>query len=124
VKFWIIAALAIVGATVFGLSIEMVAPVHAWVLHVSGSDDVSGPEYGWWSGFGSVFPWSLDTLVALWLIVWHHYRTNNCHVKKCPRLGHYPVGQYKVCKKHHAEATGDEVTMEHLKAHHAWFHSC
>lgn len=90
----------------------------AWATHYTGADDTAGPIYGYWSGFGSVFPWSLDTVVALWVIVWHHYKRMQCHEEKCWRIGTLPVGQYTVCKRHHHEATGDRLTIEHLRFHH------
>jgi len=119
-RVWLLWILAFAALTLISVSVEYIMPVHNWVLHISGSDDVSGPEYGWWSGFGSVFPWSVNTVVAFWILIWHHMRKNNCHMHGCWRIGTLPVGDppYMVCKKHHFQATGHKVTLEHLKFHH------
>lgn len=94
-----------------------------WATHYTGADDTSGPIYGYWSGFGSVFPWSLDTVVALWVIIYHHVKANNCHVHRCWHVGSLPAGQYKVCKRHHEEIVGEKPTVESIRRHHEWFHS-
>jgi uncharacterized membrane protein len=88
-----------------------------WATHWTGADDTAGPIYGYWSGFGSVFPWSLNTLVALWVIIWHHVRKTNCHVHRCWRIGSYPAGQYTVCKRHSREIVG-LPTVQHIRLHH------
>jgi hypothetical protein len=100
------------------ISAEYVGPFHAWVLHISGADDVAGPEYGWWSGFGSVFPWSMGILAGIWTHTVQNAWRNKCHTHGCWRIGTLPVGDYKVCRKCHLKATGAHVTIEHLKVHH------
>jgi hypothetical protein len=106
--------------TVAAVSVEYIPPVHHWMLHVSGSDDVSGPEYGWWSGFGSVFPWSMGILAGIWTHAVQNARKSNCHTHGCWRIGSYPVGDsnYKVCKRCHFKITGVHPTIEHLRFHH------
>jgi hypothetical protein len=108
----------VVAVAVLTVLVEDVAPIHNWVLHVSGADDVSGPEYGWWSGFGSVFPWSMGILVGIWTHTIKMALKNNCHTHGCWRDGSYPVGDYKVCKRCHFKITGGHPTIESLKVHH------
>ena len=85
-----------------------------WILHVTGVDNVSGPWYGFWSGFGSdlgEIEISPPTIAI--------YRRHNCHVKGCWRIGKYSVEGtgYVVCRHHHP----DEAPTHHevLAAHHA-----
>jgi hypothetical protein len=67
-------------------------------LHLSGSDNVSGPWYGFWSGFGSDIG-EVSLLGALITTARH----KNCHVKGCLRLGHIdPAVAAPACKKHHS----------------------
>jgi hypothetical protein len=89
-----------------------------WASVHTGSNNTAGGVYGYWSGFGSVFPWSMDTAAALWVIAWHHIKSKSCHVAGCWRIGSLPVGNYRVCKRHHMEATGAHVSVEHLKVIH------
>ena len=118
-KFWLLLALALVLLTALCVAgVDLYHHWQPWISMHTGSNNVSGGTYGYWSGFGSVFPWSMDTAVALWIIIWHHVKRMNCHTERCWRIGTLPVGQYKVCKKCHKEATGSTVTMEHLKLHH------
>lgn len=91
-----------------------------WLAVHTGSLNTSGtpPNYNYWSGFGSVFPWSLGILAGLWTYVYQHTRVINCHTHGCWRLGSYPVGSYKVCKRCHKRVTGKHPTIEHLREVH------
>ena len=95
-----------------------------WLAHQTGSINTPGtaPNYNYWSGFGSVFPWSMGILAAITLGVYHGWRHKNCHTHKCWRIGSYPVagGDYKVCRKCHKDITGhtDHLTVEKLTALH------
>ena len=79
-------------------------------LHYTGSDNVSGPWYGFWSGFGSDL--GEVTLLGAFIAA---YRHKNCHTKGCWRLGHPdPEHGFPACRKHHsrAEALGaDQPTQ-------------
>jgi hypothetical protein len=90
-----------------------------WAAIHSGS--ASGHEsegfYAYWSGFGSVFPWELGIISGVLGLVYQHGRKANCHAHGCWRIGSYPAGDYRVCKKHHYEVHGTHPTIEHLKAH-------
>lgn len=67
-----------------------------WLLHVTGSDNVSGRWYGFWSGFGGDL--SLFAAGAAFL------RHKNCHVKWCWRIGRLQAGRHTVCRRHHPDA--------------------
>ena len=92
-----------------------------WTAYETGSLNTSGtpPNYNYWSGFGSVFPWELGIFVSVWIWMLSHYRINNCHVTRCPRLGRFPAagGNFKVCQKHHPEShvRNGKVTFEHIR---------
>ena len=90
-----------------------------WIAYETGSSNTQGTahDYNYWSGFGSVFPWSMGTLGSLITLIWVHTKKANCHTHKCLRIGSYPVGDYKVCKKHHLEVTGTHPTVEHIQHH-------
>lgn len=67
-----------------------------WLLHYTGSDNVSGPWYGFWSGFGS----DLGEITLLGAIL-AAARHKNCTVKGCWRLGHPdPEHGHPICKTH------------------------
>ena len=84
-----------------------------WFLHATGSDNSSGPEYGFWSGAGSDFG-EAAILGGLMQIVHEH----NCQVKGCLRLGlHGTDAGHKVCKKHHP-TRGDKFTETEIRAAH------
>lgn len=69
-----------------------------WLLHYTGSDNVSGPWYGFWSGFGSDL--GEITLIAAVVAAARH---KNCHVKGCWRLGHPdPEHGHPACRRHHS----------------------
>lgn len=75
----------------------------SWLEHALGMDNLSGPIYGFWSGFGSdVAEFSLLGVLVAGL------RSRNCHVHRCWRFGHHEVTvdgvTYKVCRKHHPTA--------------------
>lgn len=65
------------------------------LLRLLGVDDLSGPWYGFWSGFGS----DLAYIGIIWALVKRH----NCHVRWCWRIGLYPAGEFRVCRRHHPE---------------------
>lgn len=87
-----------------------------WFLHVTGSDNVSGPWYGFWSGFGSDIA-EFGLLYGLYVLV----RKHNCHARGCLRIGlhHVDGTPYVVCRKHHPlhkgskAATAEEIADMH-----------
>lgn len=79
-----------------------------WVLHYTGSDNVSGPWYGFYSGFGSdLGEYTVAAAVVTGVV--HSIRKHNCQTHGCWRIGrlshdhdgrtlmlchrHHPVGQ-------------------------------
>ncbi len=86
-----------------------------WIEVHTGTVNEGGPYYGFWSGFGSDIG-----EIALIGGVWMGVRKINCHVKGCPRIGHYEVKgtPYKVCRKHHPTMNGERITAEHVAAAH------
>jgi hypothetical protein len=91
----------------------------SWAAYETGSRNTPGtpPNYNYWSGFGSVFPWSFGVITGILGLLYQHARKANCHTHGCWRVGSYPAGDYTVCKKHHREVHGTHPTIEHLKAH-------
>jgi hypothetical protein len=83
------------------------------LLHVLGVDDLSGPWYGFWSGFGS----DLGELAIVGALL-GAYRRHTCHVdspRYCWRPGRHPVEgtPYRACKRHHP-AVPRQVSAEHI----------
>lgn len=83
-----------------------------WLGNWMGLENASGPIYSFWSGiFGDA------SILAVPFVIW---RTRNCHVHGCIRLGKHPVKgtQYKVCRKHHPDGhlTHDKVLADHAEA--------
>lgn len=62
-------------------------------LRLTGSDNVSGAWYGFWSGFAGDIP-----LIGGVLLLW---RRHNCHVRGCWRLQWRAHGQHVLCRRHH-----------------------
>lgn len=69
-------------------------------LHVTGSDNVSGRWYGFWSGFGGDLP------IFGGLYVW--LRHHNCHQLHCWRIGRHPYQDGQVYCKHHRPLATDK----------------
>jgi hypothetical protein len=80
--------------------------------HFFGLDNLSGAQYGFWSGIGS----DIGEVAILGGIV-GIYRKHNCHVKGCVRIAKHPVDgtPYVVCAKHHPDVP-ERVTFEHLQS--------
>lgn len=78
-----------------------------WIEVHTGTINESGPYYGFWSGFGSDIG-----EIAIVGGIWVGIKKINCHVQRCPRIGHYVVAgtPYKVCRKHHPDAPSEGVT--------------
>lgn len=71
-----------------------------WLLHVLGVDNVSGPWYGFWSGFGS----DLGELAIVGGLV-NVASRHKCHVHRCWRIGRHPVAGtlHVACRRHHPD---------------------
>jgi hypothetical protein len=98
-----------------------------WLAIHTGTDYCAAPattvcrSYGFWSGFGSVFPWSVLTLGGVFAGIAAGLRAINCHEKGCPRIGRYPVagGRFKYCGMHHPDWKGKHPPREHILSVHA-----
>ncbi len=114
----VLLALAAVIATVS--AIYFYHRYQPWLAAHTGtaSGQESGSQYAYWSGFGSVFPWEVGVLAGFLTYVYQHTKKVNCHAHGCPRIGSFPVGEYRVCKKHHHEVTGTHPTIDLLKEVH------
>jgi hypothetical protein len=74
-----------------------------WFMHFTGSDNVSGPFYGFWSGFGSdLGEYVIATSIFSGLIF--GVRKHNCHVKGCKSVitSNDPEVHAPACRKHHS----------------------
>ena len=82
----------------------------SWLGHILGLDDLSGPWYGFWSGFGS----DVSELALLGALV-GLLRKHNCHVKGCWRVGRHAVDgtAWVVCARHHPVGA---PTASHIEA--------
>lgn len=89
-----------------------------WILHVTGSDNVSGLWYGlgFWSGFGGDVA-LLASILAAPFILW---RKHDCDARKCARLARHDFKDPEtglvqhLCRRHHPEEsrkapTGQEI---------------
>lgn len=87
-----------------------------WLAHVAGLTNLSGPWYGFWSGFAGDLP----LFGGLWLL----YRRHTCHARRCWRLGlhHIDGTHFTVCHRHHPEHHGSrpytaaQITQAHKEA--------
>jgi hypothetical protein len=121
--------LLIAGLILLAVSITLIVVFYhvyqPWVAVHTGTatGQESGGAYAYWSGFGSVFPWEFGALVTVlvWMIT--HYRLNNCHIERCPRIGRFSVAgdHFKVCRKHHPEAhvRNKRISFDHIQHMHA-----
>jgi hypothetical protein len=81
------------------------------ILVALGIDDVSGPWYAFWSGFGS----DLGELAIIGGLV-GVYRRHNCEVHRCWRLGrHVTAAGHRVCRPHHPDG---HLTAAHIREQH------
>ncbi len=83
-----------------------------WLLTWTGSNNTSGIQYGFWSGFGSDIG-EITILVAV--IGW--WRHNECHVDGCHRLGRHTFRQYKLCARHHPGVPAKVTHLHILQLH-------
>lgn len=81
-----------------------------WLYIFLGLDNVSGPYYAFWSGFGSdITEFAiLGSLITI-------YRHHKC--AKCWRIAHHPVEHthYKTCHKHATEHIHESLEQKHAK---------
>lgn len=85
-----------------------------WLLHYTGSDNVSGPWYGFWSGFGSDLG-EVTIVAALYGV----YKKHNCGTRWCPRIAKHEWTDeaglvHHLCRKHHPGHSGKPITAAEI----------
>lgn len=75
--------------------------------HLLGLDDGSGTAYLFWSGIGA----DLSELAIVGALI-GLLRKHNCHVRRCWRIGRFPVDTFTVCGRH---KPGDAPTAEEVE---------
>jgi hypothetical protein len=84
------------------------------ILRILGVDDLSGPWYGFWSGFGSDL-----TEFALIGALLSMVRAHNCEVHGCWRVGrHVTAAGQHVCRRHHPDG---HLTEESVREAHRFY---
>lgn len=80
------------------------------ILTWTGSNNVSGTQYGFWSGFGSDV-----TEFAILGALLNHYRNHKCAA--CWRYGRHEVQgtKYKTCHKHATIASHTQLKAKHAQ---------
>ena len=73
------------------------------LMHFFGLDNLSGPQYGFWSGVGS----DISELAIVGAVL-GAYRKHNCHAKGCWRVGRHSVDGTPWCDRHHQAARGGD----------------
>jgi hypothetical protein len=101
--------LVAVAVVALALAIAFAKTVWWWIeVHTGTAHGGPDPYYNFWSGFGSDLG-EATILVALVTA----YRHKNCHVKRCPWLGHPVEGTpYLACPKHHPAHDGKRRGVE------------
>jgi len=100
--------------------------VHTGECPVQGSCDTgAGPYYQYWSGFGSVWPWSLAVIATGATVTSAYLRKHNCHVTGCWRMAHYdwddpatPGVIDRVCWRHHPLKQNRGISREDWRRRH------
>lgn len=82
-----------------------------WLAHFFGLTNLSGPQYGFWSGIGS----DVGEVTIFGAVV-GMYRHKNCHAKGCWRLGKHAVDgtPYVVCTKHHPDVPNQGASAQEI----------
>ena len=108
-----VAAVAVLGAAaVAAVVLSWRHGLQHWLAVRTGTINEPGPEYGFWSGFGSDIG---EVAIVGGLI--SVYRRNNCEVHGCWLLGrHQTAAGHHVCRRHHPD---DHLTGAQALEHHA-----
>lgn len=83
-----------------------------WIEIHTGTVNEPGPYYGFWSGFGSDLG---EVTLVVAVVAW--YKTNQCHVDSCHKIGKHPFKHYKLCRKHHPDIPNHLTHAHILKLH-------
>jgi hypothetical protein len=94
--------------------------VNHWLAVHTGTNDVSGPWYGFWSGFGSDLA-ELGIVGAVGTGVYQLVKKYNCHEPGCWRVGTHPAadGKFLLCYRHHPDFQGQRPTHDLIVRLHA-----
>lgn len=87
------------------------------ILRILGIDDVSGPWYAFWSGFGS----DIGEFAIVAVLVAHvraFYKKHQCVVITCRKIGTHRVADHVVCARHHPTGppTAEQVKRDYLES--------
>lgn len=112
--FWTLGTFSLLFLIVF--AVQYYTTWQHWLAYATGSYNTPGVAHNYNSFSGSLSDVGEITLATAALgILYHILKRNNCHTHGCWRIGRLPVGDYRVCKRHHHEATGAKVDMDHLQ---------
>jgi hypothetical protein len=122
VRWRLIVLVVLVVAVVVGIVAWILdaGVVDRWLATHTGTDDLSGPWYGFWSGIGSDLA-ELTLIGAVATGVYQIVRKYNCHEPGCWRVGTHPAadGQFLLCYRHHPDFQGKRPTHELIERLHA-----
>jgi hypothetical protein len=98
--------------------------LQGWLAVHTGTESESSHYYAWWSGFGSVFPWTLLGLGGVLAVLRNHWKSVRCHSRGCWRIGNYPAagGAFRLCGHHHPDWEGRSAPIAHILAAHRIHH--
>jgi hypothetical protein len=93
--------------------------VNHWLAVHTGIADMSGPYYGFWSGFGSDIA-EFSLVGAAFTGLYQLNRKYNCHQRGCWRIGTHPAagGQFLLCHHHHPDYQGKKPSRELIEQLH------
>lgn len=90
-----------------------------WLQLHTGIINEPGPDYGFWSGFGSDLE-EFGIIGAIGAAIYQLFKKYNCHEPGCWRVGQYPAagGQFLLCYRHHPDYRGRKPTHELIERLH------
>ena len=112
-----------------GLICAAVAGVVLWVIHArlvghwfqvhTGIRNEAGPNYAFWSGFGSDLT-EFGIIGAVATAAYQLFKKYNCHYPGCWRVGNHPAagGQFSLCYRHHPDYRGKKPTHDLIQQLH------
>jgi len=112
-----------------GLICAAVAGVVLWVIHArlvghwfqvhTGIRNEAGPNYAFWSGFGSDLT-EFGIIGAVATAAYQLFKKYNCHYPGCWRVGNHPAagGQFSLCYRHHPDYQGKKPTHDLIQQLH------
>jgi hypothetical protein len=88
-------------------------PVDHWLAVHTGTVNEPGPNYGFWSGFGSDLT-EFGIIGVISTGIYQLVKRYNCHEPGCWRVGTHPAagGQFTLCYRHHPDFQGQKPTHE------------